>query len=274
MALVTQVCVAVGDTERAEFLYEQLLPVQDKAIVIGRAAMTQGPYARVLALLAATRGDEETAHRHFDRALELAEKMGDKPMLAWTKVDQASVLLGVIGAAAGHSREPSAADRDRALALLGDAIEAGREIGAAGLVDRGLGLRLEAQGLAGVDITTSIDDVISAVESERPDLRAHAAPDGTVTILFSDIEDSTLHDRAARRRALARGAARPQLDLPRHIATHDGYEVKNQGDGFMLAFPDPVEALECAIEVQREFASAPPRRRMRCGCAWACTPAR
>jgi adenylate cyclase len=31
--------------------------------------------------------------------------------------------------------------------------------------------------------------------------------------------------------------------------------VKNQGDGFMLAFPDPVKALRCAIEVQRSFAA-------------------
>jgi adenylate cyclase len=30
--------------------------------------------------------------------------------------------------------------------------------------------------------------------------------------------------------------------------------VKSQGDGFMLAFPDPCEALECAIDVQRAFA--------------------
>ena len=41
-------------------------------------------------------------------------------------------------------------------------------------------------------MTTSIDSMIESVSDERPDLSAHAAPDGTVTILFSDIEDSTL----------------------------------------------------------------------------------
>ena len=41
-------------------------------------------------------------------------------------------------------------------------------------------------------MTTSIDDVVAELETERPDLRAHAAPDGTVAILFSDIEDSTI----------------------------------------------------------------------------------
>jgi class 3 adenylate cyclase len=255
MALITEVCVAVGDGERAKFLYEQLLPAEDKIIVIGRAAMTQGPYARLLGLLAATMGDDDASERHFESSAEIAEAMGDRPMLAWTKVDHASVLLGVIGAAAGRSDEPSPADRERALSLLGEAIEVGREIGAAGLVERGLGLRLEAQGLSGVDITTSIDDVISAVESEKPDLRAHAAPDGTVTILFSDIEDSTMHtERLGDERWLE--VLRDHNTIFRdHIATHDGYEVKNQGDGFMLAFPDPLKALRCAIEVQRSFAA-------------------
>jgi class 3 adenylate cyclase len=133
-------------------------------------------------------------------------------------------------------------------------------------------LRLEAQGLSGVDITTSIDDVISAVESEKPDLRAHAAPDGSVTILFSDIEDSTMHtERLGDERWLE--VLRDHNTIFRdHIATHDGYEVKNQGDGFMLA---PTRSRRCAAR-SRCSARLPraPRRRTRCGCGWACTPAR
>src|SRR5205823_14301861 len=38
---------------------------------------------------------------------------------------------------------------------------------------------------------TSVDEVASTVASERPSLRPAAAPDGTVTILFTDIEGST-----------------------------------------------------------------------------------
>jgi hypothetical protein len=53
------------------------------------------------------------------------------------------------------------------------------------VIERALALRLEAQGLASIDVTTSIDTVISAVESERPDIGSFAAPDGTVTILLS-----------------------------------------------------------------------------------------
>jgi class 3 adenylate cyclase len=80
------------------------------------------------------------------------------------------------------------------------------------------------------------------------------APDGTVAILFSDIEDSTvLTERLGDERWLQ--LLREHNTIFREqVSRHEGYEVKSQGDGFMLAFPDPCEALECAIDVQRAFA--------------------
>jgi class 3 adenylate cyclase len=105
-----------------------------------------------------------------------------------------------------------------------------------------------------VDVNTSIDDVVEALAEERPDLRAHAAPDGTVAILFSDIEDSTLiTERLGDQRWLEVLRAHNAV-FRDEVARHGGYEVKSQGDGFMLAFPDPCQALECAIAVQRAFA--------------------
>jgi class 3 adenylate cyclase len=41
---------------------------------------------------------------------------------------------------------------------------------------------------------------------------------------------------------------RAQLD------EHGGYEVKSQGDGFMLAFPSARQAVMCAIDIQRALA--------------------
>jgi class 3 adenylate cyclase len=75
-----------------------------------------------------------------------------------------------------------------------------------------------------------------------------------VAILFSDIEDSTiLTERLGDERWLE--VLREHNSIFRsHIAAHDGYEVKSQGDGFMLAFPEPCKALEYAICIQREFA--------------------
>jgi class 3 adenylate cyclase len=147
-----------------------------------------------------------------------------------------------------------ASDRERALELLADALGTAREMGARWIVDWALRRRLEAQGLTGVDVTTSIDDMVSELEQERPDMRAHAAPDGTVAILFSDIEDSTILTERLGDEQWLEVLREHNSVFREQIARHEGYEVKSQGDGFMLAFPDPCEALECAIGVQRAFA--------------------
>ena len=39
----------------------------------------------------------------------------------------------------------------------------------------------------------------------------------------------------------------------KRVAAHEGFEVKSEGDGFMLAFGSARKALECAIEIQRAF---------------------
>jgi class 3 adenylate cyclase len=195
-------------------------------------------------MLAQTAGRFDEAERHLDDAVEAATRMGDRPGAALSRLALAELLLDPDG--------PN--DRERALELLSEALGEAREMGARWIVDRGLRRRLEAQGLTGVDVTTSIDDMVSELEQERPDMRAHAAPDGTVAILFSDIEDSTiLTERLGDERWLE--VLREHNSIFREqIARHEGYEVKSQGDGFMLAFPDPCEALECAIGVQRAFA--------------------
>src|SRR5205814_7806216 len=43
----------------------------------------------------------------------------------------------------------------------------------------------------GVAFTTSSDKIERSVRDDRPDVRKASAPDGTVTIVFSDIESST-----------------------------------------------------------------------------------
>ncbi len=40
----------------------------------------------------------------------------------------------------------------------------------------------------------------------------------------------------------------------KRVAAHEGFEVKSQGDGFMLAFQSARRALECAADIQRAFA--------------------
>lgn len=101
-----------------------------------------------------------------------------------------------------------------------------------------------------------IDRVLSWVEEEQPDLAGATAPDGTVTILFTDIENSTaLNERLGDRRWLE--VLRAHNSMVRHcIGEHGGYEVKSQGDGFMIAYPSARRGLECAVDMQRNLTQA------------------
>jgi class 3 adenylate cyclase len=81
-----------------------------------------------------------------------------------------------------------------------------------------------------------------------------AAPDGTVTILFSDLVGYTeLTESVGDLRAHERLQIHNEI-LRRQLVAHEGYEVKSQGDGFMVAFAGASRALRCAIALQRAFA--------------------
>jgi class 3 adenylate cyclase/ketosteroid isomerase-like protein len=100
---------------------------------------------------------------------------------------------------------------------------------------------------------TPIEWVAASVESGRPDLRSHAAPDGTVTMLFTDIEgSSTMTERLGDKRWLE--LLREHNAMIREQAEEHGcFEVKSQGDGFMIASQSARRGIQCAIDIQRAF---------------------
>jgi class 3 adenylate cyclase len=105
------------------------------------------------------------------------------------------------------------------------------------------------------DPPTSVDEVAERVGSERPSLRPAAAPDGTVTVLFSDIEASTeLNERLGDVRWLELLRAHHAI-VRDQVHAHGGFEVKSQGDGFMIAFPSARRAVECARAIQSAIQS-------------------
>ena len=80
-------------------------------------------------------------------------------------------------------------------------------------------------------------------------------PSGTVTFLFTDIEDSArLWDRhpGAMREALARHDA----IVKGAIQKHSGYVFATGGDSFSAAFERPMQAIDAAIEAQQVLAEA------------------
>lgn len=84
----------------------------------------------------------------------------------------------------------------------------------------------------------------------------HSRPTGTVTIAFTDIEDSTqILEQCGD--VDARVIFRQHDALVRDIVVaHGGSIVEHPGDAFMLAFSGAVSAVECTAAVQRALARA------------------
>ena len=249
----------LDDADACRELLTELEAFAGEILIIGRGAVSNGPIDRALGMMAAVAGDLDRAIRHLDQALEICERTGERPQRADARLQLGRVLLE-------RNRQ---GDRDRAFEVLSLALEEGHELGMRKLVERAVRLRLEAQGVAGVDAAASIDSVALAVSDERPDLLSFASPDGRVTILFSDIENSTLMTERLGDDRWIEVLREHNALFRRNLGEFGGYEVKNQGDGFMLAFPDPVAALECALAVQRDLdlqaASEEQRIRVRIG---------
>lgn len=111
------------------------------------------------------------------------------------------------------------------------------------------------RGVGGA-LRSSIEDLAGWAQVERPDLVRMASRDGTVTLFFSDIEGSTaLNDELGDRTWVRLVAWHDRLVRAR-VVENDGHVVKTQGDGFMVAFADAVQAVRCAVQVQRDLEAA------------------
>src|SRR3990172_782669 len=92
-------------------------------------------------------------------------------------------------------------------------------------------------------------------------------PEGTVTLLFTDVEKST-DLRTSRGDETAHALLQTQGELVRaQIGEHGGHEVKSMGDGFMVAFASAGRAVACAVGIQRALEEhnhrQPPDQRLR-----------
>ncbi|HSP56434.1 MAG TPA: adenylate/guanylate cyclase domain-containing protein [Dehalococcoidia bacterium] len=113
-------------------------------------------------------------------------------------------------------------------------------------------------------VTRAIDGFLGIALPEATFAATTPAPGASLaTILFTDVEDSTaltqrLGDTAAR------DVMREHERITREaLRVHGGSEVKTLGDGFMASFGSATGALECAIAIQRAFASPSARARFK-----------
>lgn len=91
---------------------------------------------------------------------------------------------------------------------------------------------------------------------QRAEARADAAvaPKGRIALVFTDVQGSTrLWEKAP---TVMRSALQLHNDLFRRFLEElGGYEVKTEGDAFMVAFQDPVAAVRWCLDVQRSLVS-------------------
>lgn len=126
LTYLTEVCVFLGDVDRAATLYELLLPYEGRTVVVGGATACYGAAERFLGMLKMTLADWDSAERHFLEAVELDRRMQAWPWLAHDQCEYATMML----------KRGRAQDRERAMALLGESQCAAKKMGMAYLREK------------------------------------------------------------------------------------------------------------------------------------------
>jgi class 3 adenylate cyclase len=205
--------------------------------------LTYGACAYHLGMAALLLGDVSGARNYLEIGLRVSESVGDRADCARTRLALARLKF-----------EHFPDEKADAAEHLNFATQEAQAMKMQPALEEALALKLRFQGITSTDINTSIDTVARVVMADKPDLRPQAAPDGTVTIMFSDIEGSTsTADRLGDTKFME--VLREHNSIVREqIKAHGGFEVKSEGDGFMVAFQSAGKALACAMAVQRALA--------------------
>ncbi|WP_052066285.1 adenylate/guanylate cyclase domain-containing protein [Rhodococcoides fascians] len=110
----------------------------------------------------------------------------------------------------------------------------------------------------GATVRNSVEDLAGWAKVERPDL-ARMTADGDIVVMFSDIEGSTARNEELGDRGWVKLLEKHNKLIRKHVDDHGGHVVKSQGDGYMIAFSDPAEAVRCGVEVQESLLKNPDR---------------
>ncbi len=121
--------------------------------------------------------------------------------------------------------------------------------------------RVRERGLVGGLLMAPIEELTQWAFEDRAEIDAVAAPDGTVTIMFSDIEESTSLNEQLGDEGWVRVLAAHDKAVRDQVRRHRGHVVKSQGDGFMVVFGDASDAVDAALRIQRAVAGGRHLRR-------------
>jgi len=103
----------------------------------------------------------------------------------------------------------------------------------------------------GVGLTTTLDQLLASVVEDDSTIGALGGSEGTVTLVFTDIVDSTALADSVGDQAWAKTVVQHESKIRGITGKHDGHVVKMLGDGSMLAFDSARAAVRAAVEIQQ-----------------------
>jgi len=103
----------------------------------------------------------------------------------------------------------------------------------------------------GVELTTTLDDLLNAVSRDEDAQKVLARAEATMTLVFTDVVDSTaLAERLGDQTWVALMKDH-EADIRRITARYGGTLVKMIGDGSMLAFESARAAIRAALDIEQ-----------------------
>lgn len=109
----------------------------------------------------------------------------------------------------------------------------------------------------GVELTTTLGYLVSSVLDDNTSLPSVVGAEGTMTLVFTDIVDSTVLAESVGDAAWAELIGAHESTIRRITGNQGGTVVKLLGDGSMLAFESARAAVRAAVEIQQAVADAP-----------------
>ena len=113
------------------------------------------------------------------------------------------------------------------------------------------------QQVFGVELTTTLNRLVASVLDSGSDLAGASGLEGTATLVFTDIVDSTVLAQSVGDVAWAKMVGSHERTIGRIAGSHGGTVVKFLGDGSMLVFESARAAIRAAVELQRSCETEP-----------------
>ncbi len=229
------VCIGVNDTERAGYIYRNILPYADRNVTIGWGDISYGCVGRFLGMLAWKIGKLDEAQAHFEQALRFEQRMGSKLWAAYTQFEYGRMLV----------KRNHPGDSESARNLIQQALDAASNIG--------LKL-LEMRAAALIAKTYPPESNASPKPSATSEFGSHDVKNQTAqrqrivaTIMFVDIVSSTEHVTKMKDRRWTEIRGRFFELLRKELTSAGGREIQTAGDGMLAIFDQPAAAIGAAF---------------------------